>query len=99
MGPDNHAFARPSGGADGWSLASIPDQSGKVVIVTGANSGIGYVTARELARRGARVVPACRSQERGEAALYPRQPTSTTCASIGGAGSAYARSSATRSPR
>lgn len=41
---------------------------GKVCIVTGANSGIGRVTARELARRGARVLMVCRSKERGEEA-------------------------------
>ncbi|MFF0157836.1 oxidoreductase [Streptomyces sp. NPDC005263] len=49
----------------GWSAKDVPDQSGRVAVVTGANSGIGYVTARELARRGARVVLACRSEARG----------------------------------
>jgi NAD(P)-dependent dehydrogenase (short-subunit alcohol dehydrogenase family) len=49
----------------GWTEKDIPDQSGRTAVVTGANSGIGYVTARELARRGARVVLACRSEARG----------------------------------
>jgi NAD(P)-dependent dehydrogenase (short-subunit alcohol dehydrogenase family) len=44
------------------------DQAGRVAIVTGANSGIGFETARNLACRGARVVMACRSQTRGQAA-------------------------------
>lgn len=52
-----------------WTLGQIGSQSGKRVLVTGANSGIGYHTALELARRGASVVMACRDLRRGEAAL------------------------------
>jgi len=44
------------------------DLTGQVVIVTGGNQGIGYVTARQLASQGAKVVLACRSKERGERA-------------------------------
>ncbi|MFJ9084898.1 oxidoreductase [Streptomyces sp. NPDC102384] len=53
----------------GWSATDIPDQQGRTAVVTGANTGIGYVTARELARAGAHVVLACRSEQRGVAAL------------------------------
>ncbi|MDX3113232.1 oxidoreductase [Streptomyces scabiei] len=53
----------------GWSVGDIPDQGGRTAVVTGANSGLGYVTSRELARKGARVVLACRSEARGAEAV------------------------------
>jgi NAD(P)-dependent dehydrogenase (short-subunit alcohol dehydrogenase family) len=53
----------------GWTASDIPDQSGRTVLVTGANSGLGYQTVLQLARRGARVVLAARDRDRGAAAL------------------------------
>jgi NAD(P)-dependent dehydrogenase (short-subunit alcohol dehydrogenase family) len=52
-----------------WTLAQMGSQTGKRFFITGANSGVGYSAAVELARRGACVVMACRDRARGEAAL------------------------------
>jgi NAD(P)-dependent dehydrogenase (short-subunit alcohol dehydrogenase family) len=52
----------------GWTAADLPSFAGRTVIVTGANSGLGEVTARELARVGATVILAVRNTDKGDAA-------------------------------
>jgi NAD(P)-dependent dehydrogenase (short-subunit alcohol dehydrogenase family) len=54
---------------DHWTAARIADQSGRTFIVTGANSGLGFETARQLAAHGGRVLMAARSEPRGLAAV------------------------------
>ena len=52
-----------------WTLNDIPDQSGRTAVVTGANTGIGFETAKALALKGANVIIASRSVEKGEGAV------------------------------
>ena len=54
--------------ADKWTERDIPDQSGRLAVVTGGNSGLGLVTARELARAGAEVIIGSRDLAKGSAA-------------------------------
>jgi NAD(P)-dependent dehydrogenase (short-subunit alcohol dehydrogenase family) len=51
-----------------WTAADLPSFAGRTVIVTGANSGLGAVTARELAGKGANIIMAVRNTSKGEAA-------------------------------
>jgi NAD(P)-dependent dehydrogenase (short-subunit alcohol dehydrogenase family) len=73
-------MATSASGQARWTEADIPDQAGRVAVVTGANAGLGLQTAKLLARRGAQVVLACRNPARAEqaaAALRSAYPAAT----------------------
>jgi NAD(P)-dependent dehydrogenase (short-subunit alcohol dehydrogenase family) len=52
-----------------WTLEQMPDQTGRTVIITGGNSGLGYASTRALAARGANVVMAVRNEAKGREAI------------------------------
>ncbi|MBR9998542.1 MAG: SDR family oxidoreductase [Cyclobacteriaceae bacterium] len=51
-----------------WTTSLIPDLAGKIILITGANSGLGFESAKALAGKGATVIMACRNLEKGEKA-------------------------------
>ena len=61
-----------------WTAADIPDQQGRIVLITGANSGLGLRSAEALARKGARVLLACRNAQKATAALEAVEACATT---------------------
>ena len=64
-----------------WTPADIPDLTGRTAVVTGANGGLGLVTASELAAKGAHVVLAARDQDKAKAAdeqIHARTPQAST---------------------
>lgn len=69
MRAGNVATAESVASRAAWTLAHMPDQRGRLAIVTGANSGLGFLTARNLARGGARVLMTARDEGRGQRAL------------------------------
>ena len=81
----------------GWNTGDIPDQSGRVAVVTGANSGLGLHAASALAERGARVVLAVRNVGKGEEAaqqiLCRARPASRCASSTSPASTPSGRSS------
>ena len=66
---DSRGFQMKIAVKKGWSTTDIPDQYGKLAIVTGGTGGLGYETALELARAGAEVILAGRNQAKGVAAI------------------------------
>jgi NAD(P)-dependent dehydrogenase (short-subunit alcohol dehydrogenase family) len=67
---------REGAAVSGWSAADVADQAGRMVLVTGANSGLGLQTAMVLAGRGATVLMACRDPQRGRAVVERVRATS-----------------------
>ena len=64
-----------------WTVANAPDQTGRIAVVTGANTGLGYETAAALASRGARVVLAVRTiSRRNSKSAVPGSARSRACA-------------------
>ena len=64
-----------------WTTSNIPNLKSKIAIVTGGNIGLGYKSSLELARKGAIVVIACRSEEKGRRAIesIKMEIPNTTC--------------------
>ncbi|MFZ9621868.1 MAG: SDR family NAD(P)-dependent oxidoreductase, partial [Prochlorococcaceae cyanobacterium] len=77
-----------------WTLADMPDQSGRIALVTGANSGLGLESARALVSKGATVVLACRSQAKAEQARAQLLSETRSVESSGHGGAAVDRSEA-----
>ncbi|MBM5804266.1 MAG: SDR family NAD(P)-dependent oxidoreductase [Cyanobacteria bacterium K_DeepCast_35m_m2_155] len=64
--------------AQRWTVADMPDQSGRIALVTGANSGLGLESARALLAKGAQVVLACRTLAKAEQARRDLQAAEVT---------------------
>ncbi|WP_406047856.1 oxidoreductase [Kribbella sp. NBC_00889] len=66
-----------------WTAADVPDQTGRIAVVTGASAGLGLETARVLAARGAMVVLACRDTAKGATAIGGARVVELDLASLG----------------
>jgi protochlorophyllide reductase len=63
-----HHFMRMEKSMSAWTINDIPDLHGRVALITGANSGLGFVTAQVLAAKGAHVIMACRNPVKAQKA-------------------------------
>jgi len=56
-------------GSTKWTEKNLPDLTGKIIIITGANSGIGFSTTKYMSAKGATVIMACRNPEKAKKAI------------------------------
>nr|WP_181957429.1 SDR family NAD(P)-dependent oxidoreductase [Streptomyces paludis] len=82
-----------------WTVEQIPDQTGRVTVVTGASSGLGLATARALHHRGGRVILAVRDEERGRRAVAEITAAGRIGAAERAGGSPESRPLGSRSPQ
>src|ERR1700676_2691105 len=81
-GPAQAQSAQEARASDAaWTAADIPDQTGRVAVVTGANTGVGFEIAAALAGHGAQVVLAVRDPDKGRAAAT-RIVANNPCATV-----------------
>lgn len=69
----------------GWTIDDMPDQRGRIALVTGANSGLGLETTRALLKAGATVLMACRSRRKGKRPArncWNWDPLALTCCTL-----------------
>jgi NAD(P)-dependent dehydrogenase (short-subunit alcohol dehydrogenase family) len=59
----------------GWTLEDMPDLTGKIIVITSGNSGLGYESVKAFALKGAEVVLASRSSEKGANIMAPTNET------------------------
>jgi NAD(P)-dependent dehydrogenase (short-subunit alcohol dehydrogenase family) len=69
MNKESFVGAGPHGDTAKWDISRIPAQVGRIAVVTGANSGIGFATSKALAMKGAEVVLACRTPTKAHKAM------------------------------